>query len=175
MADDLLLKPKERERLAKVRALLASHESPYAHITNGGASPDLNELKGLARPKKDRSESQTMSLEAKWQSGYDPDQERVTLEDVDLGPSEPKDPSKFTCSFCKCPVDQINATHGKGRLNKVDRSEVLEIDGKRVLRERTVYFVPKIVACPACCLKIKPHLDKHGHITSQGIDVPNSD
>jgi hypothetical protein len=86
-------------------------------------------------------------------------------------------PEKVVCSFCGDEVDRVRATHGTGRLNRGVIREVVKdpLTGVKRIQEKVFHSTTKVVACPECVLNIKPRVDKHGDIQSQGITFPEGD
>lgn len=109
----------------------------------------------------------------------------LPVPNVDLGPFEPDPPEGITrCSFCGDQVDETLATRGAGKPQKSIKTEIVRIDGVEVIVEEVKHFAKKVVACPNCCLMVKPITqkvkDQWGNvvgerIVSSGIKWPETD
>ena len=163
----------DRARLAKVRDMLAKGESPYAHISNGGASPIRSQLKSVeVEPSQERIES----LETKWRSGEGPTLrcELPKIDDLQLWTEEelkPRDPMILHCTFCGKPTSESVATRGK-TTKMFFKDEVKEINGVKVIESKAIFRTIKVVACQACALKIQPIVHRDGSI-SNTLEVPS--
>jgi len=65
---------------------------------------------------------------------------------------------KVFCSFCRDEISNSNATHGRGPTRFADKFETISVD-PRVVKHTTIVTSDKLVACPKCCLKIKPKVE----------------
>ena len=143
-------------RLAKVREMLARGESPYAHISNEGASPIRSQLKQVeVEPSQDRIKS----LEIKWRSGEGPTLrcELPKIDDLQLWTEEdlkPKDPTILRCTFCRKVTSESVATRGK-TTKMFFKDEVKERDGTKVIESKAIFRAIKVVGCSDCALKVK--------------------
>lgn len=149
--------PAQRERLAKVKRMLAEGVSPYAEIGNkgakdqGGLESDRAQRRIEAlKVRTERSEIRTTELEAKWK-GNSGDVRPSTKLQVSLGEPVEVLQDHVLCSFCQTQVWKINATYGSGkpRMSK-DIVFTLDDHGNKSFEERPRYSVSKVVACPDC-------------------------
>ena len=77
------------------------------------------------------------------------------------------------CSFCGKQTTEDEATKGSGRPRK---SFSLTIDHyNQTFEDNIKHFVDKLVACPACCLNIKPLYNSKGELVSKGAQFPKTD
>lgn len=180
-SSDLLLKPKERERLARVREMLAKGMNPYAK-ENNESRIDLG--KSSYVPVVHDDTERIAALEAKWARlplGPEIDLEIPSLytkEDLAKIEARAKHPNILLCSYCKVEVGNAVATRGK--TTKIKRVEDIVGEGAdRHVEVKYVFRAVKVVACPKCALKIKPteHRNKRGQVTglTNNIEWPQSE
>lgn len=68
------------------------------------------------------------------------------------------DPNILTCSFCGSKVDRIRATFGLGRIEV--GKEYQKTSDPTYYTLVTHVGVKKVIACPSCCLEVKPIMHK---------------
>jgi hypothetical protein len=147
-----VLTDKQRARVQEVRAILDRGDNPFENIsalTIGGGEK--------IQVEREMSPQRIAALEKKW--GERPKVfEVVEVDDPDLTPFPTKQVGLF-CSFCKSPVEEVNATRGTGPL-VVKYSNTIEAhtdnQGETTIIEKNTMKAtsPKIVACPNCVLNV---------------------
>ena len=161
----------DKVRLAKVREMLKNGISPYAELANKGAK----DQGGLKKDRADnpltldrgQPEAEIARLEAKWRERpTDPEASdpHPTIDDLNLFEAaeskEALDPTILHCSFCKIVIlESLRATEGI-RLRTIIKDEIVEINGIPELREKKIFIQEKVIACPDCCLHLKPGTTK---------------
>lgn len=77
-----------------------------------------------------------------------------------------EDTGKLFCSFCSGETNHLQATISKKHAAfKVSTLEI-DQDGNEFIGEKIVHKNGRVVACPACSLKITPKVDKSGKLTN---------
>lgn len=179
-----LLSQKDKDRLKWVREKLAKGENPYESV-------DLSKGVGIHNPKekfvREQSEEEVKKLEAKWKAGVDGKVKRMNDfpdDDLYLNPADPDlqdlmvpelDPSKTYCTFCGVEVNPMEATIGKTQPRKVWKVGVEIIGGEPKIEEKMLHVSRTQIACPDCCLHIKPHLDKEGRFLRSAVRFPETE
>lgn len=175
--------PAQKERLAKVKAILAAGGNPYASDPTvksntkdqGGLDKDRDKrVEEALKVRTERSEAKVRELEAKWQERPRPIFKHF-LPDLVLGTFTILDPSKLYCSFCGNVTDETTVTRGTGKLRKSIKTELVEIGGVKTVIEKVTHFTEKVLACENCVLEILPTLDSDGNYIKSNIVIPNSD
>jgi hypothetical protein len=73
-----------------------------------------------------------------------------------FGPSvnakEPSPISGLNCSYCGCALEQRRATEGSGAVISRTVYEVQKVGAETIITEKVKRTVPKVLACPNCCL-----------------------
>lgn len=177
--------PAQRERLRRVREMLANGENPYATVSpkdQGGLDQDrkVRSIEAL-KVQAERSESRTKELESKWRGNSGTVNPRVSFAPGSsfakmFGAPVVLDPEKVCCSFCDNEIDRVNATFGRGKPRKIINTVfLLDEHGNKTFDDDIHHVIDKLVACPDCVNQIKPILDRDGNLVNSGIDFPETE
>jgi hypothetical protein len=162
--------PKERERMREVTAALTSGTNPYAKSHKGAqGAASLIDKKPPSRLPEVRPAERKRRLK-RWTERTEGGKDRKSV--YRLGdypnspvkhwgfpPANPDEARKPRCSFCGIPVELIRATFGTN-LRSTRRAETVILpDGTATIDMKTVFYSHDVIACPKCCLKVKPTPD----------------
>lgn len=97
------------------------------------------------------------------------------LEELGLAPLPPlTQPNALRCSFCREAIDEGRATYGKARMS-YRRKLLAAYEEPPEFEDEVWARNDKVVACPNCCLKLRPITDRDGRIVTQGVTFPDFD
>lgn len=75
------------------------------------------------------------------------------------------------CSFCGIVTDYATATFGKKSSSKRIQEVHFSDDGEVFIEEKFIHTQSQLSACPQCCNKIKPSVDKYGKVTKNNVKI----
>ena len=156
-----------KERVEKVRK----------QLEEGTLTFDQSKEHGKSEPaQKVVREKDYTELDKKWSEGIEGGSGKRTFDlsnpdspAKDWFPSDQSIPvpsDKTFCSFCRDEIVNSNPTFGRGPTRFVDKFETISVE-PRVVLHKTIITSDKLVACPNCCLKIKPKVETYCEVCVQ--------
>ena len=150
-----------KERVAKVRK----------QLEDGTLEFDQSKEHGKSRiPQAVVREKDWTKLDKKWSEGVEGNKSERVFDlsnpnslAKDWFPADQSIPvpsDKVFCSFCQNEIKHTNPTYGRGPIRFIEKFETLSVD-PRVVQTSLIVTSDKLVACPNCCLKIKPKVEEH--------------
>lgn len=82
-----------------------------------------------------------------------------------LGPRTKLKEGEVICSFCHTPTPKMTATEGVIDIKKIGKTQVLSED---TFRDDIAHIPVDAIACPNCCNRIQPLLDRDGNVKHPG-------
>lgn len=157
------LTQRDLNKISETRELVRSGKPLFENITV------VVPREKIEKVTKEPTDKEVKALDKKWKEGKEGTRNKVIF---DLShPNSPakewfpedqsskQDQNKLYCSFCRSEVSSSRATFGRGPIRFTDKFETISVD-PRVVKKTTIVTSDKLVACPNCCLKIKPKIEE---------------